>query len=151
MQEITVYRVKYFQLLIFLHVSLYPVQEGGHPRIDSRSANPTSPTTEGRDPNEIPGLARVRILQSTFPPEQSSTRVSIAGILAQFSTCTDLGGGIYAGSRRTVINQNRNLNEYMEITLESSLERSLERSSERSIWTWNYLPPIFVVSQRKLL
>ena len=102
--------IKYFPLFVFLHVSLYPVQEGGHSRIDGRSADPTTPAAEGDDAKEIPRLGRVRILQNTFPPEQSSSGVAIAGILALFSSGTDLRGRIYAGSTGTVVNKNRDLN-----------------------------------------
>ena len=97
-------------LLIFPHVSFYPVQEGGDPGVDSRSAHPAAPAAEGHDANQVPGLAGVRILQVSLPPEESSARVSVARVLPKFSPGTDLCGGIYPGSGRTVSYQNRDLN-----------------------------------------
>ena len=86
-----------------------PVEEGGDSRVDCRSSHPTTPTAEGHDANEVPGLVRLWVLQSSLPPEQSSSRVPVAGVLAFLSPRTDLGVMIYAGSR-TVVNKNRNLN-----------------------------------------
>jgi len=97
---------------------LDPVKEGGDPRVDGRSSHPTAPTAEGHDANEVPGLVRLWVLQSSLPPEQSSSRVPVAGVLAFLSPRTDLGVMIYAGSR-TVVNKNRNLQFLLFFTVDS--------------------------------
>ena len=74
-----------------------------HSRIHSGSSRSTFSAAKWHDADEVPRIVALQI----FPPEESSSRVSIAGIFAPLSSSTDLCVMVYFVSG--TFSENRNL------------------------------------------